>query len=165
MKILLSWRNKILSGVFICNYQNTQRPQTSTNHHKPPASDQKPPANNYKLPANKQQHLRINPKSWRFVSSSCTRQLRGTPRLLKTYAIGEMKLLLTFAVPVRSKQNTHWAKLRPEDVPRTSLKDILWTYPYGPLCNAIRLPLPTSWGRPLLTTLGHWIWRPEDVPM
>ena len=40
------------------------------------------------------------------------------------------------------------AKLRPEDVLRTSPKDILWTSPDGPLCNAK--------GRLLMTSLGRW---------
>ena len=35
-------------------------------------------------------------------------------------------------------------KLRLEDVLWTCLKDVLWTFPYGPLCNAKGCPLPTS---------------------
>ena len=48
------------------------------------------------------------------------------------------------------------AKLRLEDVLRTSLKEVLWTPPYGLLWKAKGRPLPTSWGRPLLTSLGRW---------
>ena len=48
---------------------------------------------------------------------------------------------------------THSAKLRPKDVLRTSLKDVLWTSPYGPLCIAKGFPLPTSWGRISVTLL------------
>ena len=48
---------------------------------------------------------------------------------------------------------THSAKLRPKDVLRTSLKDVLWTSPYGPLCIAKGFRLPTSWGRISVTLL------------
>ena len=42
----------------------------------------------------------------------------------------------------------------PEDVPRTYLKGILWTSPYGALGNAKGRPLPLSWGHPLPTSCG-----------
>ena len=38
----------------------------------------------------------------------------------------------------------------------SSLKDILWTSPYGPLCNAKGRNLPTSGGRPLSVSSGRW---------
>ena len=41
-------------------------------------------------------------------------------------------------------------------VPRTSWKEVLRTFPYGPLCNAKRSPLPTIWAHPLPTSLGRW---------
>ena len=37
--------------------------------------------------------------------------------------------------------SSHSAKLRPEDVLRTSPKYVLWTSPYGPLCIAKGCPL------------------------
>ena len=51
---------------------------------------------------------------------------------------------------------TRSAKLRPRTVLRTTLKDVVWTSPYGLLCNANGTSLPTSWRRPLPTSLGRW---------
>ena len=42
------------------------------------------------------------------------------------------------------KHSTHSAKLRPEGVLSTSREDVLWTSPYGTLCNAKGRPLPIS---------------------
>ena len=50
---------------------------------------------------------------------------------------------------------THSEKLHPDDVLRTSPKDVLYTSQYGRLCNAKGRPLPTSWGRLLYTSRGH----------
>ena len=55
------------------------------------------------------------------------------------------------------------AKLRLEDILKTSPKAILWTSPYSSLCNTKVRPLPTSsgrwnmtsWGRPNVTSWGH----------
>ena len=61
----------------------------------------------------------------------------------------------------KKKQNkleltdTHSAKLHLLDALRTSQKDVLWTFLYGPLCNVKGRPLLTSWGRPLPTSLGR----------
>ena len=52
--------------------------------------------------------------------------------------------------------HSHSEKLRPEDFLRTSSKNVLWTSPYGPLCNAKWRCLPRSWGCPLPTSLGRW---------
>ena len=62
--------------------------------------------------------------------------------------------------------HTHSTKLRPDDVLRASLKNVLWTYPCVPLCNAKGRPLPTSWGRLLPTSSGRWkmtSWRRLNV--
>ena len=63
------------------------------------------------------------------------------------------------------------AKLHPDEVLRTSPKDILWTSLYGPLRNAKGHPLPTSWGHSLSTSLSpsgrvHMVLyvTPRDVP-
>ena len=37
----------------------------------------------------------------------------------------------------------------------TSPKDVLWTYPYGPLCNAKWRPLPAFLGRWNIISWGH----------
>ena len=53
--------------------------------------------------------------------------------------------------------------------PSTSLKDELWTSPYGPQCNAKERPLRISWGRPLPMSSGcrnKTSWgRPKRRPM
>ena len=57
---------------------------------------------------------------------------------------------------VKQKGPIHSAKVCLEDLLRTSLKDVLWTSPYGPLSNTKGRPLLASTGLPLPTFFQRW---------
>ena len=99
---------------------------------------------------------------WIYNASILQHNLRRPPHL------GVKQNLWVEAPRVsRPWPQTHSAKLRPEDILRSSSKKIVWTSPYGPLCNAKGRSLLTSWGCLLPTSLGHWnmtsLGRPHTV--
>ena len=75
------------------------------------------------------------------------RQLKNSNNKI---AANESMFVLTILEKV--KEITCSAKLRSDDVLRTSPKDLLWTFPYGLLCNGMGRPLPKLSGRPLPTS-------------
>ena len=104
--------------------------------------------NHYKLIAvdlSIQKELDADPKPIQQIEFF--RQLKNSNNKI---VANESMFVLTILEKV--KEITCSAKLRSDDVLRTTKKDLLWTFPYGLLCNGMGRPLPKLSGRPLPTS-------------